>query len=85
MKYSLLTAYTSFIAVHEEIRNPGGQAQNVKQPLPLPQGVSNLAVGGEMSSVPEPELSWLLAMAACLFGAWWVIGRLRGSPRVIRF
>lgn len=43
--------------------NPGGQGQEVKQPLPLPKGVSNLAVGGgvaPMTATPEPE-TWLLA------------------------
>ena len=52
LSYDLLTAYTSFIAVHEIVRNYDG-AQTVDQPLPLPQGVSAMAVGG---SVPEPEL-----------------------------
>ena len=85
LKYSLLTAYTSFIAVHEEIRNPGGQAQDVKQPLPLPQHVSNLAVGGDTRSVPKPGLGWMIALAALGFGSWRAIGRLRGHPLSIRF
>ena len=46
LKYNLLTAYTSFIAVDSEVRNTTGQSITVKQPLPLPQGVSNFAVGG---------------------------------------
>ena len=66
LTYNLLTAYTSFIAVHEEIRNPGGNAEDVKQPLPLPKHVSNLAVGGPVMSVPEPELGYLLAAMALL-------------------
>jgi len=52
--YNLLTAFTSFIAIDEEIRNPTGEAQNTKQPLVLPEGVSNLAVGYGMQKVPEP-------------------------------
>jgi Ca-activated chloride channel family protein len=71
--------------VHEEIRNPGGQAQDVKQPLPLPQHVSNLAVGGDATSVPEPGLGWLLALAALGFGSRCAIGWLRGRPLSIRF
>lgn len=60
LEYSLLTRYTSFIAVLDQVRNPEGNAQNVDQPLPLPQGVSNLAVGGEQYyGGDEPEL-WLL-------------------------
>ena len=45
LKYGLLTAYTSFIAVDEETRNPLGNATTVSQPLPLPQGVSDKATG----------------------------------------
>ena len=45
LKYNLLTAYTSFIAVDTEIRNKGGESTTVQQPLPLPQGVSDYAVG----------------------------------------
>ncbi len=45
LKYSLLTAYTSFVAVDSEVRLKEGQATTVKQPLPLPQGVPNTAVG----------------------------------------
>lgn len=46
LKYNLLTNYTSFIAIDSEIRNEGGNVTTVKQPLPLPEGVSNYAVGG---------------------------------------
>ena len=46
LKYNLLTNYTSFVAVDSEIRNAGGNITLVKQPLPLPEGVSNYAVGG---------------------------------------
>ena len=55
LRYGLLTPYTSFVAVLEEVRNRG-EARDVDQPLPLPQGVSNLAVGGGYRSVPEPGL-----------------------------
>ena len=43
--YNLLTQYTSFVAIDSEIRLKDGKAVTVKQPLPLPQGVSDLAVG----------------------------------------
>ncbi len=46
LTYNLLTAYTAFVALDTEIRNQGGTATTVKQPLPLPQGVSDYAVGG---------------------------------------
>ena len=53
LDYNLLTRYTSFVAVDEEIVVENGVAvRKVKQPLPLPQGVSNYAVGFEMD-MPE--------------------------------
>jgi Ca-activated chloride channel family protein len=55
LKYNLLTQYTSFIAVREKLSNNQGPAQDVEQPLPLPLGVSDMAVGS------EPELLWLIA------------------------
>jgi Ca-activated chloride channel family protein len=59
LKYNLLTRYTSFIAVREVVTNPTGNAQDVKQPQPMPIRVSDLAVGGaEVGS--EPELIWLV-------------------------
>ncbi len=60
LKYSLLTQYTSFVAVMEKVRNTSGGADDVEQPLPLPVGVSDLAVGS------EPELIWLAALGALL-------------------
>jgi len=65
LEYSLLTPYTSFIAVLDVVRNPDAKAANVDQPLPLSEGVSNNAVG--MSSVPEPGLTALaLVMGAVI-------------------
>jgi Ca-activated chloride channel family protein len=49
MDYNLLTRYTSFIAIDSEIRNTDGKMATIRQPLPLPQGVSNYAVGGVMA------------------------------------
>jgi Ca-activated chloride channel homolog len=45
LTYNLLTAYTSFIAIDTEVRNKEGKNVTVKQPLPLPEGVSDYAVG----------------------------------------
>lgn len=66
LKYNLLTRYTSFIAVREEVRNPDGSAKDVKQPLPLPLGVSDLAVGAGTEEGSEPELVWLIAASLAL-------------------
>ena len=76
LKYSLLTQYTSFLAVDEVVRNTQPQdATTVNQPSPMPQGVSNLAVGdisvgAAVPSTPEPA-TWgavlvLLSMLALL-------------------
>ncbi|MBN1338779.1 MAG: TonB family protein, partial [Bacteroidales bacterium] len=45
LKYNLLTQYTSFIAIDSEVRNLNGKPATVNQPLPLPEGVSDYAVG----------------------------------------
>jgi Ca-activated chloride channel family protein len=44
LRHSLLTPFTSFVAVDSEIANRTGQTTPVRQPLPMPEGVSNLAV-----------------------------------------
>ena len=79
LKYNLLTRYTSFIAVREKIVNPNGDAADVNQPLPLPVGVSDLAVGS------EPELMWLMAVLAlitafAIFRRKFVSGTFRFEP-----
>ena len=70
LKYSLLTKHTSFVAVDETVRNRSKKSKDVKQPLPLPKGVSNLAVGRPM---PEPELVWMLILTliAGTIGSLW--------------
>jgi len=60
LKYNLMTEYTSFVAVDTVVRETG-EVVTVKQPLPLPEGVSDLAVGGIATDV-EPQgkktISW---------------------------
>ncbi|RPJ08176.1 MAG: VWA domain-containing protein, partial [Deltaproteobacteria bacterium] len=68
LKYSLLTPYTSFIAVLEVIRNREGQGTDVDQPLPLPEHVTDLAVGGYAAG-PEPEMMLLLAIGFFVLSA----------------
>ena len=80
LTYELLTEYTSFVAVHDVIRNPAKDATTVKQPLPLPKGVSNFAVGKPSArtfpctmsnsqpknKVPEPDAGILLVVMTLL-------------------
>lgn len=59
LTYNLLTAYTSFVAIDTEVRLIDGQAVTVKQPLPLPEGVFDYAVGRGM--VAQKAMSPLAA------------------------
>jgi Ca-activated chloride channel family protein len=73
LQYGLLTHYTSFIAVDQVVRTQQA-ATPVNQPLPLPQGVSALAVGGAQTttlgamvpSTPEPNLVLALIVVSLL-------------------
>jgi Ca-activated chloride channel family protein len=68
LRYSLLTQLTSFVAVSHTVRNVSGPATNVNQPLPLPAGVSNSAVGEPIEGADEPELVLLAALCLGLAG-----------------
>jgi Ca-activated chloride channel family protein len=62
--HSLLTQYTSFVAVLDQIRNPGGSAHASEIPLPLPLGIAELEEDcGAYAAGAEPELYWLLGAA----------------------
>jgi Ca-activated chloride channel family protein len=45
LEYGLMTPYTSFVAVDKVKRNSGGANERVKQPSPMPAGVSDAAIG----------------------------------------
>jgi Ca-activated chloride channel family protein len=62
LQHNLLTRHTSFVAVLQEVRNRTGQGKDVDQALPLPEGVSDLAVGDQNGQGDEPGL---LLLAAC--------------------
>jgi Ca-activated chloride channel family protein len=53
LRHSLLTPFTSFVAVDHEIVNRTGQSTSVRQPLPMPAGVSNLAVAAQAAAPAE--------------------------------
>ncbi len=72
LSHSLLTPYTSFVAVDETPREMAQIAKTVNQPLPLPLGVTEAAVGstgGRMvagASVPEPGAISLISLLVVL-------------------
>ncbi len=45
LKYNLLTQYTSFIAIDSVVSNLNGKQETIFQPNPMPQGVSDYAIG----------------------------------------
>lgn len=51
LKYNLMTNYTSFIAIDEQVVNKDGKQTTVKQPVPMPEGVSDAAVGYDMKEL----------------------------------
>jgi Ca-activated chloride channel family protein len=52
--YNLLTPFTSFVAIDSQVVNPNGQSDTVRQPLPMPEGVSNYAIGQARQSMAMP-------------------------------
>ena len=66
LQYNLLTRFTSFVAVDDVVREAQTPAQTVLQPLPLPKGVSNHAVGGHVPTTPEPETYLLMAVVGVI-------------------
>ena len=66
LKYNLLTDYTSFIAVDNLVR-ADGEVETVRQPLPLPEGVSNQALPAQamgrtmsfnsIAAPPQPQIA----------------------------
>lgn len=72
LSYNLLTAYTSFVAVDDlptATPNTPTAPVTVKQPLPLPAGVANSAVGGTLPTTPEPETWAMMAILAGILGS----------------
>ena len=57
LKYNLMTNYTSFVAIDEEIVNKEGKQVSVKQAVPLPEGVSDYAVGHDAGAVSNRMVS----------------------------
>jgi Ca-activated chloride channel family protein len=70
LRYHLMTQYTSFVAVDTIVRDTG-EVVTVKQPLPLPEGVSDYAVGehGVMKAKLYAPRSGTMAMVDASQGA----------------
>lgn len=67
LHYSMMTPYTSFIAVTEKVRNTEGKSTDVKQPLPIPMNVSEWAIGNGYTVGSEPgSLLLVILMAAAV-------------------
>jgi Ca-activated chloride channel family protein len=62
LRHNLLTAFTSFVAVDHEVVNRTGESTSVRQPLPMPEGVSNLAVAP--AAAPPPGHQTMRMMGA---------------------
>ncbi len=85
LSYSMMTPYTSFIAVVETVRNPGKDAANVKQPSQLPKGVSDLAIGTGYTVGSEPGMFFeLCALTAALLYAAGFLFRKRRMSHVLQ-
>ena len=81
LEYSLLTNYTSFIAVDRIVRSADTPSAAVDQPLPLPQGVSNAAVGAAVPSTPEPTAWIALLLALGLMSVGLRLSSVTADPR----
>lgn len=82
LKYSMMTPYTSFIAVLETVRNRDKQSTDVSQPSVLPENVSDLAVGGYAVN-SEPEQMTLIAIILLILftGIHYQVGKKRNRQQ----
>jgi Ca-activated chloride channel family protein len=68
LQNSLLTQYTAFVAIDSQIRNAGGDSTTIRQPLPMPEGVSNQAVGGYAAQPMSRSMSTTDGSSSALDG-----------------
>ena len=57
LKYNLMTNYTSFIAIDEQVVNKNGKQVTVQQPIPMPEGVSDYAVGHDVAEMVVTKMA----------------------------
>ncbi len=83
LNYSLLTNYTSFLAVDQVVRvtRPDSSVA-VTQPQPMPEGVSNFAVGEQVPSAPEPQVWGAMLVCVSVLG---MLARRKRRARPSRY
>lgn len=86
LAYRLMSAYTSFVAVSEEVRvNPNGERKKVQVPVETPAGMNELKNTADNSAaVPEPSLFWSILFFGLIFGwkRWNTFKKGLSSPSV---
>jgi Ca-activated chloride channel family protein len=80
LKYNLLTEFTSFVAIDQRVRRTDGTLQTVKQPLPMPQGVSDLAIGGPKGNVVAERALFVARMPSATSSDKALTGGMPASP-----
>jgi Ca-activated chloride channel family protein len=57
--YQLLSQYTAFVAVSDEVRvNPSDRSVSVQVPVEMPEGVSYEGIFGDVAPSPAPEVAY---------------------------
>ena len=69
--------------INHGVRKRDGGSEDVTQPLPLPKHVSNLAVGGSIATVPEPDMIFLLVLTVITGSLFLICRKLRAAARKI--
>lgn len=90
LEYNLLTAYTSFVAVENKtVREKDEALETVLQPLPMPEGVSDYAVGfslnitGISGTARSSSLTLILLTLFCITSAL-IILMIRRNKRIMQ-
>jgi len=84
LSYNLLTKYTSFVAVDDIVRRTAARLDTMKQPLPMPAGVEDTAVGGSVAAAPEPSTYALVGVGLLVVIIAFRRKQRRGAEQPIR-
>jgi serine/threonine protein kinase len=84
LAYRLLSQYTAFVAVTEQVRvDPNGKRQRVQVPVETPEGMGAENTADGSASVPEPSLILGNIMALLLFWMYFAGMRRKGLKSVV--